>query len=142
MPPFLLALAGALVFAFYDAVGYFVVTTRGGKDAPGQAVAGYRVIQTLFQVTLAALLATVGGGRCAGAFVLIWWFGACDLLYYVLLRQAVPATLTWIWWTPAGLAFLVRDSLQKGKLWKRPISRGLFVAQSLAGVAVGYAVAR
>ena len=95
--PAVFAYVGAMLsFAAYDAVGFHFVL--GQRD--GDARAYYRVTQAVWQVVVTCIAWHVDP-LAAGLFVASWWAGACDLLYYLLLREDFTAynPMTWLAWT-------------------------------------------
>ncbi len=102
-------------FSLYDVFGYdFLVMTDSTATAtlgklpelqPAYAAAlnAYRILQVTFQIVLTTMVLYAAGRRAAGAAMLAWWGGACDLLYYALTMRALPESWDWMWFTPVGL---------------------------------------
>jgi len=95
LPPPLQALPGmalfVLGFALFDAVGWGTGVHWPRRWHDRVSVLPYRVIQHLFLASLALNVGLLFGWRAAAAGVVAWWFGACDLLFYLLLRLSPPA---------------------------------------------------
>jgi len=102
----LMNLAVAL-FTVFDIVGFYHVLTKktGVLDSIAKLdILVYRGVQTLFQVGLIYVLYAFVNIEAAIGFTLLWWFGLCDLLYYVFSKQEYTKfkTMPWLWWTPLG----------------------------------------
>jgi hypothetical protein len=80
-----------LGFALFDAVGWGTGVHWPRRWHDRVSVLPYRVIQHLFLASLALNVGLLFGWRAAAAGVVAWWFGACDLLFYLLLRLPPPA---------------------------------------------------
>jgi len=95
--------AGALIlFTMYDLVGWEAVSPYYGSDR--NLVMSYRVLQHVFLLALVALTWGLFGWMVAAAWLLVWWFGGADLLYYWIGRYPLPRTSwTWLRWTPYGI---------------------------------------
>jgi hypothetical protein len=106
--PFLLA-SSVFLFSSMDAIGYFHLVWGGDQSVPANnqeaRLISYRFIQTVFQAMITVILYTQVGIKYALAFNTMWWFGLCDMLYYVLLKQEFIKyqDMFWLWWTPAGI---------------------------------------
>ena len=83
---------------------------------------------------ITVILYTQVGIKYALAFNTMWWFGLCDMLYYVLLKQEFIKyqDMFWLWWTPAGILKSV------GLLEK--VSGGTLVIQSIIGLIIAGAL--
>jgi len=103
----LMNLAVALFTAF-DIVGFYhILTKKTGvlTDVPILNERIYRGIQTLFQAGLIYALYAFVNIEAAIGFTLLWWFGLCDLVYYIFSKQPFMEfkTMPWLWWTPLGI---------------------------------------
>lgn len=88
----LLGMACFLVlFASFDAIGWGTGVHWPRRWHDRVSVAPYRIIQHLFMASLALNVGLIFGWRAAVAGLVAWWFGACDLLFYPLLRLSPPA---------------------------------------------------
>jgi len=106
--PILMFFSSLFLFGCYDVLGfYFLLTREGGipSDPKSRTNAAYRIIQTLFQIQLGVLLYFLGGLYVSLAFVLGWWVGGADLIYYLCTWQKywTWGPVYWTWWTPWGL---------------------------------------
>lgn len=97
-----------VLFAAFDAYGYFYLTqgnTYGSEDQIRTAT--YRICQNMFFVLLIAVLLLIAPWHVAAMFVLLWWLGVCDYLYYEMLRQMDYLNscedMPWLWWSPYGI---------------------------------------
>ena len=89
-----------ILFTVYDIIGYEAV--RDKLDLT--LLHSYRIIQTAFQLALVLLAYACYGLFPALGFLLLWWFGLCDYLYYAIGRYETKGVIwDWLWWTPAGL---------------------------------------
>ena len=131
-----LVVASILMFASMDAIGYFHLLWGGdqGKEVPNyqERLVSYRFIQTGFQILLSILLFSVGGILPVLAFNIVWWFGFCDLMYYVLLKQNFMeyGDMYWLWWTPIGIA--------RSMGLVSAITGTMLIIQSLVGIIVAF----
>lgn len=95
LPPSVRPLPGmalfVLGFALFDAVGWGTGVHWPKRWHDRMSVLPYRVIQHLFLASLALNVGLLFGWRAAAAGLVAWWFGACDLLFYLLLRLTPPA---------------------------------------------------
>ena len=115
------AVAALLLFSVFDVYGhnYLVKCIEymcDGKDSLEYKLANpaYRVIQVMFQIVLSALLYFMSGFEALALFILSWWLGQCDWLYYSILNIDYRAynNMAWLSWTPYGIVL---------KLMKKPI---------------------
>lgn len=126
--------SSTLLFSSIDAVGFFHLLWGGDQFVKAnnqhQRLVSYRFVQTAFQTTLSALMFSAFGWQLTAAFVLVWWFGLCDVIYYFLIRQNffVFTDIYWIWWTPIGL-------LKSMGLFGRISGTTMFI-QSILGIIV------
>lgn len=108
MNAFLLT-SSVMLFASMDAIGYFHLVWGGDQSVQvnnqEERLVSYRFIQTVFQALVSIILYLQVGITYALAFNTMWWFGLCDMLYYVLLKQRFIQyqDMFWLWWTPAGI---------------------------------------
>lgn len=134
--PLLMILSAVLLFSSMDAIGYFHLVWGGNQTIPAnnqdQRLVSYRFIQTVFQALVTIVLYTNVGLMYAISFNLMWWFGVCDILYYVLLKQNFMKyeDMFWLWWTPIGIG----RSLGIVK----EISGKMALLQALLGLVVGF----
>lgn len=107
--PLLMVASSVLLFSSMDAIGYFHLVWGGNQAIPAnnqqERLVSYRFIQTVFQALVSLILYTNAGIFHMLSFNLMWWFGVCDILYYVLLKQKflVYKDMFWFWWTPVGI---------------------------------------
>lgn len=105
----LLLVSSVAMFASMDAIGYFHLVWGGDQMVPANnqdaRLVSYRFIQTVFQTLVTFVLYTKTDAPYYIAFNIMWWFGFCDMLYYVLLKQRFIQyqDMFWLWWTPAGI---------------------------------------
>jgi hypothetical protein len=132
--PVLLLPFSALLFSSMDAIGYFHLVWGGDQTVPvnnqqGRLVS-YRFIQVGFQSLLSSILYFNLGFIGVVAFNILWWFGLCDMLYYVLLKQRFIDydDMFWLWWTPAGI-------LQKIGIISKVTGMSMLI-QSIVGIVI------
>lgn len=105
----ILLTTSVLLFSSMDAIGYFHLVWGGDQSVPANnqesRLISYRFIQTVFQALITIILYMQTGLTYALAFNAMWWFGLCDMLYYILLKQKFIQyqDMFWLWWTPAGI---------------------------------------
>jgi len=106
--PILALLSGVILFSAFDAFGYYYATTHY-QTSPQDGeyfewMAAYRVIQTGFKILMGYILFTTS--MCVVVtFLFMWWFGVCDWLYYILLKQKylIYKNMFWLKWTAWGI---------------------------------------
>lgn len=105
---FLYYILPILCFTVFDIIGYYLILTKKEtvKTKTGALVL-YRILQGAFQFAIAYFL-YIYDLIFAITFMLSWWFGLCDLLYYVL-RGVIPKfdDMFWLWWTPYGIVLKI-----------------------------------
>lgn len=132
-----LLISAIFLFSSMDAIGYFHLVWGGDQGIPAnnqeERLVSYRFIQTVFQIMLSLILYMHSGITYALAFNIIWWFGFCDMLYYIMLKQRFIdyEDMFWLWWTPAGI-------LKKAGLIKTITGRTMLI-QSIVGIVVACA---
>lgn len=186
----LAALGALLLFTVYDINGYEGVegteewmrspqasqwfraylsidTTAAWSILYRRLLCSYRVIQTKFQLLLIAFIATVFDIRVAAAWLVAWWFGGEDILYYLVGRYELPSWWLWLSWTPFGILSRIHEALSEYRLlciieaiqpaelrmgkwrslrraWREsvsaPLSRGAVIMQAIIGVLVAAVV--
>jgi hypothetical protein len=107
--PMVLLPFSVLLFSSMDAIGYFHLVWGGDQSVPANnqeaRLVSYRFIQVGFQTLVSSVLYFNMGFIGVVSFNILWWFGLCDMLYYVLLKQRFIDydDMFWLWWTPAGI---------------------------------------
>lgn len=120
-----------LIFSTFDYIGYNLIGTKDDF--------GYRVIQIAVQVIMIAILWYFFGFITSLSFILLWWFGIADLLYYVidgiiylifkksyengLFWKISYNNMNWLWFTPLGLLGVM-------------MNKKLLVIQSVIGILI------
>lgn len=120
----LAALGAILWFTMYDLLAYEGVAeieTLVFAAPYRRLLCSYRVTQTMFQITLIALTAILDI-RVAVAWLLMWWFGVEDILYYGIGRYPLADSWSWLAWTPFGI------------FHPSPLSRSSVIIQAVVGV--------
>lgn len=115
-PPLILLLA-LLSFTAFDTIGWESVAHSEER----MNVVRYRIDQTTFQYIIAALATSVSGGLVwvTVGYILLWWIGLCDVVFYYLLKKQADlysyGNMPWVWWTPLGMInkLLGRDTTGK-----------------------------
>ena len=93
-----------LLSNLYDILGYHFTLIRRLTYLPEKEyVRSYRLIQLMFDLTLALLIAVIFGWITSLSGLILKLFGIQDLLYYVFLKKPFPKIWTWMKWTPLGL---------------------------------------
>jgi hypothetical protein len=101
---YLLLASAILNFSAFDVIGF-----RLANDT-SLGVTLYRVIQVGYQLLILYILYMVNQTfELPLAFIWLWWWGVCDLLYYIIAKQfdyvlsPNSKNFYWLWWTPYGL---------------------------------------
>jgi len=141
---YIYAIIGTVLFALFDWLGFAKLYIKPGENAlvydgvkfvkpKNVRLIAYRIIQNMFMASLLANLYYISGGLwlCPALFLLLWWFGVCDFLFYVFNRQ-VKAMLEWedmpwLWWTPGGIVC---------KIFRRKITPLVFLFYTGIGIAL------
>jgi hypothetical protein len=117
MYPPLILLLSIVSFTAFDTIGWESVAHSDER----MNVVRYRIDQTTFQYIIAALATSVSGGLVwvTVGYILLWWIGLCDVLFYYLLKKEADlysyGNMSWVWWTPLGFInkILGRDTTGK-----------------------------
>ena len=95
-------------FAQFDVIGYSEIV-RKKYNLDKNALYIYRVIQTIVQWSI-AIYVWQFYPYVAILYILSWWFGVCDHLYYVLNDDERDwyfsddtVDMPWLWWTSFGM---------------------------------------
>ena len=70
------------------------------------------------------------------AFLISWWFGLCDLLYYLIsLENFMKYRMYWLWWTVYGMHYAILGKAEKITAWHLIIGSiiGLFFSIYIIG---------
>jgi len=114
--PIILALA-LLSFTAFDSIGWESVAHSEDR----MNVVRYRIDQTTYQYIIAALATAVSGGLVwvTIGYILLWWIGLCDVLFYYLLKKEADlysyGNMPWVWWTPLGIYNKIMNRDTTGK---------------------------
>jgi len=128
-----------VVFTLFDAVGWGTGVHWPRRWHDRVSVAPYRILQHLFLASLALNVGLLFGWRAAAGGLLAWWFGACDALFYPLLRLVPPARRAdgqpyhYVWmesWSVHAPVKLLLRALGRAYACRRPH----FVAGALLGL--------
>lgn|SRR5574343_300941 len=100
------------LFSGFDYVVFKKVFRESVTNNEG--LVSYRIVQSTLQYFLGYLLYSNFGFQPTLWFFMLWWFGLCDQLYYLLGLEKFweYGEYTWVSWTPIGVL---------GKLFKFPI---------------------
>lgn len=126
-----------LIFTSFDCIGWQYLITdclEHNFKANEKGVINYRILQATVQFMLICCCYLLTPSL-AIAFTVAWWFGFCDLLYYLLLTQNfVPFgdDMYWLWWTPYGIVLL---------LFKKKITWQYLIAFGILGFILGLGIA-
>jgi hypothetical protein len=114
--PIILVLA-ILSFTAFDSIGWESVAHSEDR----MNVVRYRIDQTTYQYIIAALATAVSGGLVwvTIGYILLWWIGLCDVLFYYLLKKEADlysyGNMPWVWWTPLGIYNRIMNRDTTGK---------------------------
>ncbi len=105
--PLLFPLAFVLLTNAFDLIGYGNIQQIVSEYDPllyGTTVPYYRIIQKLYNFTLAGLIWSITGNWIIALGCLCANFGGFqDLLYYIFGRYNLNQNYTWLKWTPLGM---------------------------------------
>lgn len=127
--PILATISAIVLFASFDAIGYYRLKVHRSPLGSTDIRPYYRTLQAVFQHILTAFLLFLFGWKFAVIYVVAWWFGICDILYYVILRQNYFSygPMFWLWWTPIGIV---------SKLFKTDVLPIVATVQAIIGLGV------
>jgi len=91
-----------LLFNAFDLLGYRNVLQSETHNTQGIELPSYRIMQSLFQVTLLVLIYLLYGWKVVLCAELLHWCGFQDWLYYFIGRYKMPGVWTWLTWSPVG----------------------------------------
>lgn len=133
---YLQVISSIFLFAAWDSFGFKYVLTQDQTipiDKESLPNAGYRICQTTFQIILSVLLFSISGIYAAAAFMIGWWFGTCDLIYYLCTKEKFWewGDMNWVWWTPIGLIL---------SIFKKDVPPIVFIIQSIIGLVLAIVV--
>lgn len=86
-----------LNFSSFDRIGWFHL-----KPQTDAQIVGYRIIQHGYLILLGASLFHLDPA-ISFAFILSWYMGVCDLLYYLIGKELAFISydnMFWLWWCP------------------------------------------
>ncbi len=92
--PFGAYFAFVFLFSVFDVLGFYIVLTHKTQVVDNkERLIAYRSMQITFQILL-IMISPIDGI----AFLIAWWFGVCDLLYYILISIKVRELkqMTWL----------------------------------------------
>lgn len=113
----LILLCALFTFTAFDAIGYESVAHSDDR----MNLVRYRICQTTYQYVIAFFASVLSGGLVwvVAGYMLLWWIGLCDILFYYLLKKQNDlysyGNMPWVWWTPLGMInkLLGRDTTGK-----------------------------
>jgi len=117
-----------LIFNYFDLLGYGGIMHKiksVNLDLYLNTLQYYRIIQTLFEITLLILIAQYNLMIMVYA-VILHIFGLQDILYYIIGGYKFPTGWTWMYWTPIGWFW------NKSK----PIPNKIILLQALIGIII------
>lgn len=107
--PITLCFSSIILFAVFDILGFHYVLTRKGTETPLNDnliyTSAYRIIQTGFQIMLFLVCSFISMWAALG-FIILWWFGLADLLFYIFLDiedLEKYENMFWLKWTIFGI---------------------------------------
>jgi hypothetical protein len=86
-----------LNFSSFDRIGWFHL-----NPSIDTQIVGYRIIQHGYLILLGASLFHINVDVSI-AFLISWYMGVCDLLYYIIGKEYkyyYYANMYWLWWCP------------------------------------------
>jgi len=88
-----------IIFNIFDFLGYSKLVN---SDNNNPNIEVYRILQTMFQIIIIALIYSISGFWIAFASEFIHLTGGQDLLYYWIGNYKLDKEWTWLSWTPVG----------------------------------------
>lgn len=88
-----------IYFTTFDIMGFWYMKAREDKEINK----AYRVIQIGTMFILGMMVPDI---NILILIFLSWWFGICDVLFYIILGQWEMLNfkdMKWLWWTPYGI---------------------------------------
>lgn len=101
--PALATISAVVQFAAFDVVVFKHIHHGNEQDMQGRAY--YRIVQGVYQYGLLLLLLHLFGYWCV-LYMVLWWIGVCDYMYYVFLGVDTPLDVNdmyWVDWTLQGI---------------------------------------
>lgn len=95
--PFFLYLILLVNFSSFDRIGWYHL-----KPTENTQVVGYRIIQHGYLILIGASLFHINPAVSI-AFLISWYMGVCDFLYYILGKEYKfinYSNMYWLWWCP------------------------------------------
>ena len=94
MPTVIRQVMGMLIFivafTWFDCVGWGLAIHRHQRWHDRTLTAPYRIIQHLFMASLALNVLIFHGWPAMAGGLAAYWFGCCDVLFYLFLRLPMP----------------------------------------------------
>ena len=101
--PFAVLFLFLLTSNLFDILGYHFTLIRRTTTMPEQEIIkAYRINQLMFDAMLFIFLGLLFGWVPALCGVILKFFGAQDITYYIFLQKAMPKEWNWLKWTPLG----------------------------------------
>lgn len=125
--PILSLISSIFLFTSFDYVGFSKILSNNKTNSTN--LIPYRILQSTLQYSLTYLLYFKFGEYIATEFILLWWFGICDLLYYIIGLEPFwrYGKFTWIWWTPFGII---------SKIFNFDLNYKHLIIQSIIGIII------
>lgn len=97
-----------ITFTWFDVIGYSDIV-RGVYELKRTPLVVYRIIQTIVQWSI-FIYVFLYSPYIAILYIMSWWFGLCDHLYYVINDKERDwyfsdshINMPWLWWTSFGM---------------------------------------
>lgn len=124
-------IACVLLFTIFDVFGFYLTEVIGQFKENSSETVPYRIIQVIFEIVLAIILLIQFDWSVSLAFLICWWFGTCDLLFY-LFKQIVLKNDDNLFWLNGWSVFYILEKLGN----KQTTPNQLYVS-SIIGFTIG-----
>jgi hypothetical protein len=98
----------------------------------------YRIMQNMFMVMIFIAVYFYTNWICLLACILGWWYGGCDLLYYILLKRGVREQDHY--WMRNWSVWLVLTPIKKFLCIEEYIGRKEFIFVTILGLVTGFLI--
>jgi hypothetical protein len=98
-----------LTYVIFDLIGHEAVPEDENHVKLIKPLQSYRILQFMFSIALIVNMTVLYSVFLMIKVIVLWWFGLCDLLYYLIgrypLKKNDGTSIEWDWmgWTPWGI---------------------------------------
>jgi hypothetical protein len=129
-----------LIFTLFDVCGYGIPIHKDKRWNDKKLVIAYRIMQNLFMVSILFLVFMLYGFYSMVGSIVAWWFGTCDVLFYIILGEKITMKFDYKWmrtWSVHLISLLLYKT--KLKIFKNlDITNGYqFISAGIIGLVIG-----